>query len=272
LLIKSYVPTGAGLSSSAALEVATAIALLGPREINKLELARLCQRAESQFVGMPCGIMDQYASIFGQESAAIQIDCRNLRYETVTLPANVRIFAVNSRVKHELGSSAYRTRVAECREAVAAISKLNSSVQSLRDVSPSYLEQVQDSVPVVPRRRARHVVTENARVVDFAAAARASDLSEMGRLFIASHRSLQYDYEVSCEELDFLVDTAIKLDGVYGSRMTGGGFGGCTVNLVAPDAVHQFRTVLSDAYQQRYTKSPLFYDCTPAAGAGPLTE
>ena len=141
---------------------------------------------------------------------------------------------------------------------------------NLRDVSPSYLEQVQDSIPLVPRKRARHVVTENARVVDFAAASTGGDLTEMGRLFIASHRSLQYDYEVSCEELDFLVDTAIKLDGVYGARMTGGGFGGCTVNLVAPDAVNEFRTVLSDAYQQRYAKTPLFYDCAPAQGAGPL--
>ena len=272
LLIKSWVPTGAGLSSSAALEVVTALALLGSRDINKVELAKLCQRAESQFVGMPCGIMDQYASIFGQKSAAIQIDCRNLQYETVRLPADLRIFAVNSRVKHELGSSAYRTRVAECKDAVAAISKLNSSVRSLRDVSPSYLEQVQDSLPLVPRKRARHVVTENARVVDFAAAARAGDLSEMGRLFIASHRSMQYDYEISCEEIDFLVDTAIKLDGVYGSRMTGGGFGGCTVNLVAPDAVNEFQNVLSDAYEQRFSKAPLFYDCTPAEGAGPFTE
>ena len=270
LLIKSWVPTGAGLSSSAALEVATAIALLASREIDKVELAKLCQRAENQFVGMPCGIMDQYASVFGHQGAAIKIDCRNLESETVRLPADLRIYAVNSMVKHELGSSAYRTRVAECSEAVAAIRKLCSSVTTLRDVSPSYLEQVQDSIPLVPRKRARHVVTENARVVDFAAASTGGDLTEMGRLFIASHRSLQYDYEVSCEELDFLVDTAIKLDGVYGARMTGGGFGGCTVNLVAPDAVNEFRTVLSDAYQQRYAKTPLFYDCAPAQGAGPL--
>lgn len=272
LLVKSWVPTGAGLSSSAALEVASAIALLGSRTIDKLELAMLCQRAESQFVGMPCGIMDQYASVFGQQGAAIEIDCRNLQYETVTLPSDLRIFAVNSMVKHELGSSAYRDRVAECKQAVKAIREFSSSVHSLRDVSPAFLEQIQESIPLVPRKRARHIVTENERVTDFAAASRAGDLYEMGRLFIASHRSLQYDYEVSSEELDFLVDTAIKIEGVYGARMTGGGFGGCTVNLVAPNAVKQFRNVLSDAYQQRYAKTPLFYDCAPAEGAGPLAQ
>ncbi|HJY08563.1 MAG TPA: galactokinase family protein, partial [Bryobacteraceae bacterium] len=136
LYIRSEVPEGAGLSSSASLEVATALALLGQRSMDKLERAKLCQRAESQFVGMPCGIMDQYASVFGQDAAAIQIDCRNLDYRAVRLPSEIRIVAVNSMVKHELGSSAYRERVAECNEAVAAIRKVNSSVESLRDVSP----------------------------------------------------------------------------------------------------------------------------------------
>jgi galactokinase len=272
LYVASDVPLGSGLSSSAALEIGAACALLGPRYMDPIDIALLGQRAESQFVGMPCGIMDQYASVFGQEGSAIQIDCRSLEHEYVPLPGDVSIVAVNSMVKHELGTSAYRDRVAECRAAVEAIQKVDASVESLRNVSLSFFDRVQDSVPLVPRRRARHVVSENQRVIDFAAAARAHNLREMGRLFIASHRSMQYDYEISCEEIDFLVDTAIKFPGVYGSRMTGGGFGGCTVNLVAPESVENFKRVLTSSYQERFGKTPVFYDCKPAAGAGRVTD
>ena len=241
--IGSNVPVGSGLSSSAALEVSTALALLAGRHIEPLELARLAQRAESQFVGMPCGIMDQYASVFGREHSAIQIDCRSLQHQYVPIP-DVSIIAANSMVKHELGTSAYRDRVAECQQAVAAIREADPSVESLRDVSLALFERVQESIPMVPRRRARHIVTENQRVLDVGEAAKAKDLPEMGRLFIASHRSMQYDYEISCEEIDFLVDTAIKLPGVYGSRMTGGGFGGCTVNLVSSEKVDEFQAAV----------------------------
>jgi galactokinase len=270
LYIASEVPVGSGLSSSAALEIATAFALLGSRSMPPVEIAQLGRRAETQFVGMPCGIMDQYASVFGRKGSAIQIDCRSLQHEYVTLPQEIRIVAVNSMVKHELGTSAYRQRVAECQAAVAAIQAFDKTVESLRDVSLSFFEQIQNSVPPVPRRRARHVISDTQRVLDFAAAARARNLPEMGRLFIASHRSMQYDYEISCEEIDFLVDTAIKIPGVYGSRMTGGGFGGCTVNLLAPGAVDDFRERLGKAYQERFAKSPVFYDCEPSQGAGRL--
>jgi galactokinase len=268
LWIGSNVPAGSGLSSSAALEVSTALALLGGRPFEPLALARLAQRAESQFVGMPCGIMDQYASVFGQEHSAIQIDCRSLQHEYVPIPDDLRIVAVNSMVKHELGTSAYRERVSECQEAVAALRHADSSIQSLRDVSLEFFERVQESVPSLPRRRARHVISDTQRVLDLAAASRAGNLHLMGRLFIASHRSMQYDYEISCEEIDFLVDTAIKLPGVYGSRMTGGGFGGCTVNLVAPEHADGFQTALTEAYMARYSARPTFYECIPAAGAG----
>ncbi len=268
LYIASEVPTGSGLSSSAALEICTAVALLGGREFPKVELAKLGQRAESQFVGMPCGIMDQYAAVFGHAGAALKIDCRSLGHEYVELPSDVCILAANSLVKHELGTSAYRERVAECQQAVAALRELDPKIESLRDVGLEFFERVQDSVPMVPRRRARHIISDTQRVVDLAAAARAHDLTEMGRLFVASHRSMQYDYQISCEEIDFMVDTAIQIPGVYGSRMTGGGFGGCTVNLVAPDAVAAFRQQLSTAYQDRYQKTPAFYDCRPAEGAG----
>jgi galactokinase len=268
MLIASEVPVGSGLSSSAALEIAAAVALLGGRPFPKVELAKLGQRAESQFVGMPCGIMDQYAAVFGHAGAALKIDCRSLGHEYVELPSNVRIIAVNSLVKHELGTSAYRERVAECKEAVTALQALDPKIESLRDVSLEFFESVQDSVPMLPRKRARHIISDTQRVVDLAEAARANDLREMGRLFVASHRSMQYDYQISCEEIDFLVDSAIKLSGVYGSRMTGGGFGGCTVNLVAPEAVETFQQQLSAGYHERYNKTPVFYDCKPAEGAG----
>jgi galactokinase len=135
-------------------------------------------------------------------------------------------------------------------------------------VSVVLFQQVQDSVPLLPRRRARHIVTDSQRVLDLAAAARAHDLREMGRLFVASHRSMQYDYEITCEEIDFLVDTSIKLPGVYGARMTGGGFGGCTVNLVDPELVIDFRASLTKAYADRFSIQPMFYTCVPASGAG----
>ena len=263
LLIHSTVPVGSGLSSSAALETSTALALLAGRPLEKLELVKLCRRAENEFVGMPCGIMDQYISVFGRERAAVKIDCRSLEHEIVHLPEGVEILAVNTMVKHELGQSAYRNRVRECAEAVAAI----GSVESLRDVDVAMFEAAAGRIQPPARQRARHVVTEDARVEAFMAASNAGDLKTMGQLFVASHRSLQHDYEVSCEELDFLVDTALGVPGVFGARMTGGGFGGCTVNLVAPEAVAAFEAGVREAYQARFGIVPQIYRCKPSAGA-----
>jgi galactokinase len=270
LLIASTVPVGSGLSSSAALEVATALALLGDRTIEGLELARLCRRAENDFVGMPCGIMDQYVSVFGRESSAVKIDCRSLEHELATLPAEVEIVAVNTMVKHELGQSAYRNRVRECGEAVEAIRRRKPDVASLRDVSAAEFEALAGEIPEVPRKRARHVVTENQRVEEFIAASRGGDLARMGELFVGSHRSLQHDYEVSCEELDFLVDAALAVPGVLGARMTGGGFGGCTVSLLRPEAVEEFQTRLTAAYGERFKLTPQIFRCHPSAGAGEI--
>lgn len=270
LYVESEVPEGAGLSSSASLEVSAAFAFLGQRPMVKLEIAKLCQRAESSFVGIPVGIMDQYASVFGQRDSAVQIDCRTLESEAVHLPREIRVLVVNSMVKHELGSSAYRQRVKECQEAVAAIRQIDPSVESLRDVTAEWFESIQEQIPTIPRKRARHVITDNARVLAFAEAARRQDLKEMGRLFVASHQSARNDYEISCEELDFLVDTAMGVEGVYGARMTGGGFGGCTVNLVAPGSTPVFRKQLAAKYLSRFSITPVFYECIPAEGAGPL--
>jgi galactokinase len=271
LAFYSTVPVGSGLSSSAALEVSSAMALLYGRAIDKTELARLCQRAEREFVGVPCGIMDQYVSIFGEDNRAIKIDCRTVTHESVTLPVDVSIVAVNSMVKHDLGESAYATRVRECAQAVAALNKAYPAVGSLRDATSEIVELMQDSMPEHVFRRARHVTTEDERVLAFTRKAEEGDLLAMGRLFLASHRSLQRDYQVSCEELDFLVDTAADFTGVCGARMTGGGFGGCTVNLVTPDRVEVFESHITEAYRRKYQIEPQIYRCVPARGASEIT-
>jgi galactokinase len=268
LLIHSTVPQGSGLSSSAALEVASALALLGGREIAPLALAKLCRRAEVDFVGMPCGVMDQYVSVFARENAALKIDCRSLESEVIGLPAGVEIVAVNTMVKHALGESAYKQRTRECAAAVEAIRRVEPAVSSLRDVTVGLLERAASSMPQPIARRARHVVTENERVGLFVNACRRGDLESMGQLLVESHVSLQHDYEVSCPELDFLVDTAVGIEGVLGARMTGAGFGGCTVNLLRRGTGERFREEISRAYHERFDIRPQIFPCRPASGAG----
>jgi len=269
LYVSSTVPVGAGLSSSAALEVAAGLALLDGRTLPPLELALLARRAENDFAGMPCGIMDQYVSVFGCEHAALKIDCRDLGHVTVPIPQAVEILAVNTMVKHELGQSAYGTRVRECAAAVEAIRRRHPAVRALRDADPEMVDELGGGPPEL-LRRARHVVSENRRVNRFVEAASAGDLAGMGTLFVESHRSLQTDYEVSCEELDFLVDAALALPGVWGARMIGGGFGGCTVNLVEPEHAAGFRENIAAVYRSRYGRTPEIYPCHPSAGAGEI--
>lgn len=267
MLIRSTVPEGAGLSSSAALEVACALALLSGQQIPPQRLAEICLRAEVNFVGLPCGIMDQYISVLARENAALCIDCRSLENEPVELPDGVEILAVNSMVKHALGKSAYRQRTEECATAVEAIRRLDPAVLSLRDVSVALLEKAGKSLPEVIARRAKHVVTENERVSLFVGACRQGDLKSMGQLMAASHLSLKQDYEVSCPELDFLVDTAIETEGVLGARMTGGGFGGCTVNLIQRGRAERFKRTISHAYRDRFGVTPQIFDCHASYGA-----
>ena len=253
ILISSTVPLGGGLSSSAALGVSMALALGGPR--SPLELAQIAHTAEMDFVGVPCGIMDQFASATG---GATLLDCRSLESCAVELPEDLAIVAVNSMVKHELGDSAYRTRVAECAAAARAL-----GIASLRDATVDQLSKL-DGVLL---KRARHVVTENARVEAFAGA----DRKEMGRLVTESHRSLRDDYEVSCPELDFLVETALGVPGVFGARLTGGGFGGSTVNLVDAEAVQNLQFTLIRRYQEVWGLTLDIHICTPAAGASQIS-
>jgi len=268
LLIRSTVPEGSGLSSSAALEVSSALAFLAGRGLPPLELALLCQRAERDFVGMPCGVMDQYISVFGRRDCAVEIDCRSLEHYDVRIPPGATLLAVNSMVKHALAGSAYKDRVEECAAAVKGIQARFPEVRSLRDVSSARFAAASSLLPETIARRARHVVTEDERVEQFRAAGAAGDLPAMGRLMVESHRSLQSDYEVSCPELDFLVDRAVEIDGVFGSRMTGGGFGGCTVTLLRAESLARFRSEISRAYQERFRVTPRVYECQASDGAG----
>ena len=266
LEIRSTVPIGAGLSSSAALEVAVALALSPQQEaeIAGEELARICQQAEVELVGLQCGIMDQLASVFGRRGHALLVDCRSLERRLVPLPADVEIVVVDSGVKHALATSAYNERRLECDRAAAAIRR------PLRDVSVEQWPQVQGALAPPLRGRARHIVHENQRVLDFVEAASRGDLARLGLLMAQSHASLSSDYEVSCPELDYLVERAADMPGVVGARMTGGGFGGCTVNLVEPDAVEAFRTSIAEAYQARFGRLPATYVCESADGASEL--
>jgi galactokinase len=259
LLIDSEVPVGGGLSSSAALGISLALALGGPRE--PLELAELARAAEMDFVGVPCGIMDQFISAGGQEGSAVLLDCRSFEWRGVKLPEDVAVVSANSMVKHQLGDSAYRTRVEECAEAARKL-----GVRSLRDADLGMLSALNG----VLLKRARHVVTENARVEKFVAAAAVDDPREMGRIMTESHISLRDDYEVSCAELDFLVDAALGVDGVYGARMIGGGFGGSTVNLVRPDAVEGLKAILAAEYGKYHGRPPEIHVCIASAGASEI--
>jgi galactokinase len=259
VLIDSTVPLGSGLSSSAALGVSLALALSDTDEpLAPLDLAKLAQAAETDFVGVPCGIMDQFAAAHGVAGAGLLLDCRSLEWRAVKLPADVAVIAANTMVKHELNVSAYRTRVEECGHAAREL-----GVANLREVTLDSLQRLSG----VELKRARHIITENARVKEFAAAADAGDGARMGRMMQDSHASLRDDYEVSCAELDFLVETAMAVPGVLGARMTGGGFGGCTVNLVPKNEVENLRAALTSQYVRRFGHLPELYECRPAAGA-----
>jgi galactokinase len=202
----------------------------------------------------------------------VEIDCRSLGHRLVKLPEGITLIAVNTMVKHALSGSAYRDRVRECAAAVEGIQEAYPDVQSLRDVSPEQFEGVASRLPDVVARRARHVVTEDARVNRFVEASLHGDVAGMGKLMVESHRSLQHDYEVSCAELDFLVDAALEMDGVIGSRMTGGGFGGCTVTLLHAEAAGGFRAAIVRAYDQKFGVVPGIYSCEPSEGAGEVKK
>ena len=269
LFIHGEVPLGAGLSSSASLEVATAMALssFGGNAPRGLELVKLCQRAEHEYVGTRCGIMDQFAATFAIARHALMLDCRTLEYQQLPFPNDLSLVVCNSMAKHELASGEYNRRRADCESAVRILQSSLPRVGALRDVTVTDLEKFGQMLPALIRRRCRHVVTENQRVTEAATALRSGDANQLGQLMYSSHASLRDDYEVSCKELDLLVELASSISGVYGARMTGGGFGGCTVNLLRADCVDAFRDKIKDAYQQATGIQPEIYVCKPAQGA-----
>jgi galactokinase len=264
------VPLGSGLSSSAAVEVATALAVTSLLDVSYPgpKLARLCQRAENEFVGANCGIMDQFISCFGKADRALLLDCRTLERELLPLSSSARIVVCNTKVKHNLAGGEYNQRRADCEASVEYLRQFLPEITALRDVSLPRLEKYGQGLPDVRFRRCRHVVSENARVRKAAAALKRGDLGRFGKLMYRSHRSLRDDYEVSCRELDVMVELASKVEGVYGARMTGGGFGGCTVNLVRGDAVENFRAEIAKGYKKTTGIDPEIYICSAAEGAG----
>lgn len=270
-ILYGNVPLGAGLSSSAALEVALALGLqtIFSFPMTPEAMAELCQHVEHEYAGVQCGIMDQFASRLGRSMHALFLDCRSLDYEYAPLPLDeASIVIVDSRVSRELAGSKYNERRAECEEAVALLRRHDKAVTALRDVSPEVLQHSQDDLPPVVERRARHVVLENERVLQSKHHLEQQDWSAFGQLMFDSHASLRGLYEVSCPELDFIVDRASETEGVLGARMTGAGFGGCVVALVMASQVASFRDHITASYQEAFDLTPATFvvDRTLEAG------
>jgi galactokinase len=269
LVIHGEVPVGAGLSSSASLEVAIALALTSLSGITLpcLELVKLCQKAEHEYVGTRCGIMDQFIATFGVAGHVLMLDCRSLEYQLLPMPKHVRLVVCNSMVQHELASGEYNERRADCEIGVKLLQPYLPKIHALRDVEIADLEAHRQVLSATVYRRCRHVVTENQRVLAAAKALQSGDAVRFGHLMYRSHASLRDDYEVSCRELDLLVHLASSIPGVYGARMTGGGFGGCTINLVKTDAADTFKAHIAEAYSEATGITPDVYICDPAQGA-----
>ena len=270
LLLHSEVPVGSGLSSSAALEVASALALqsLSGKTLPLQQIAKLCQSAENEFVGAHVGIMDQFVSCFGKEGHAVLIDCRSLDFELVPIPSNADFVICNTMVKHELSGGEYNQRRAQCEEGVRILSKFYPGIKALRDVSVEQLIRHESDLPAIVYRRCLHVVLENARTLDAVKCFASDDLATVGQLMRASHESLRDLYEVSCAELDTMVESAQGLPGFIGGRMTGGGFGGCTINLVERANSQEFAKEVASRYKARIGISPDVFVCSAANGAG----
>jgi galactokinase len=268
VVVSGEVPLGSGLSSSAAIEVSTGYALLDVSDlaIDRKNLALACQRAENEFVGARCGIMDQFISAHGRARQALMLDCRTLEATDLPLPHNVRLLVCNTGVKHQHAAGEYNARRAQCEEGVRRLFSAIPGIVSLRDLNSAQLEQYKSTLPELIYRRCRHVITENERVFGMAEALKRGDLPSIAGLMAGSHRSLRNDYEVSCAELDIMVEIAAGLPGVVGARMTGGGFGGCTVNLVDADAAESVQRSLAAEYEARTHVHPDTYILTATDG------
>ena len=274
LAIASEVPLGSGLSSSAALEVSTAWALLSNSEINvdRNAIPQICQQAEHLYPETKCGIMDQFISCHGRAGHALMLDCRSLDFQLLPLPGDVRLMVCNTMVRHEHASGGYNTRQGECQEGLRALQQALPEIRALRDVTIDELEQHRSRLSPLIYKRIRHVVTENERVKMAASALQAADMAKLGELMADSHRSLRDDYEVSTPELDLMVELARDQKDVYGARMTGGGFGGCTINLVHSARAGEVQQRLEQNYEAKTGLSPTIIICEASDGAGALPE
>lgn len=273
-VLDSSIPIGSGLSSSAAIEMASTWALHDPGEprLPPAEMALVAQRAENRYVGVNSGIMDQYASAAGRARHALLIDCRSLDLEYVPLPPGVALVVCDTSSPHRLEASAYNERRRECEDAARVVAEREPAVKSLRDVTPEMLEQARDRMPEIVARRAEHIVRENERVLAAVAAFRAGDSDALGRLFAASHASLRDLFEVSSPELDALVEIASSVPGVIATRMTGAGFGGCTVNVVEEGAQERLEAEVLRRYPKMTGLTPSVYRVAIVDGAGFVTE
>ncbi len=275
LVLSGDVPHGAGLSSSAALEVAVGMTLwsLGGSEVDRVALALAAQAAENDWVGTRCGVMDPMASALGIADCALLIDCRSLEVTPVPLALRDHVFVLlDTRVTHDLASSAYNERRAECERGVEILRRWLPGIRALRDVSPDAFAPLAGELPEPARRRCRHVVDENARTLAAAAALVAGDRAGFGRLMSESHRSLRDDYQVSCPELDLLAEVAESTPGVLGGRMTGGGFGGCVIALCERAAEARYLAAASSAFADRFGREPVAISPCAAAGAREVEE
>jgi galactokinase len=273
LLVRSNLPRGSGLSSSAALEVAAGhtFCRLNGLELSGKELALLGQRAENTFVGVQCGIMDQFVVALGRADHALLIDCRDLEYRAVAVPPQVKIVVCDSQTERSLANSAFNQRRAECAEAVRLFRHWYPAARSLRDLTLDQLREHEQEIPDPVRARARHVISENERTLKGAAALERGDVSIFGELMDESHSSLRHDYEVSSPEIDVLTEAARGVAGCFGSRLTGAGFGGCTVSLVEESAIAQFRRRVAEAYLEATGREALFYVCRASDGVRQLS-
>ena len=264
------VPLGAGMSSSAALESTYAYALndlFGDNKIDKFELAKVGQATEHNYCGVNCGIMDQFASVFGKKGSLIRLDCRSLEYQYFPFePKGYRLVLVDSVVKHELASSAYNKRRQSCEAAVAAIQKKHPHVEFLRDCNMEMLEEAKADISAEDFMRAEYVIEEIQRVLDVCDALEKSDYETVGQKMYETHHGMSKLYEVSCEELDFLNDLAFDC-GVTGSRVMGGGFGGCTINLVKEELYSTFIEKAKEEFKKKFNRSPKIYDVVISDGA-----
>lgn len=275
LLILGDIPIGSGLSSSAALEISTAVALRELLDLNipDKELALLCQRAEhSDYVGVECGIMDQFASLLTQENCVLFLDCYTLEYKSIPFPVNeATIVIFDSGVTRELVGSEYNRRREQCVEGLRFIRQiLKKNIPSLRHCSVEEFEAIQSQIPEPFRRRVRHVITENQRVLDSVRALEQGDLRTFGRLLNESHKSLQRDYEVSCDELDTIVSAAQEMKYVFGARLTGAGFGGCGIAIAQPENVTKVIDSVTKVYEERYSRELKYTITKPAPSASVL--